>query len=616
MKLFSLVLATLATGERTLETLQSLTKGKNLPAIPQVEATGIKAGADFTFRAEITKSGFENLALITSKDLNNWKKSGEYHFVANVRSDGEEILDTWYKDKISISNKSATGFDVKLTNQETTDFFMVVGLCDPLDSTCKEFDLSKKVYQANLYSNDGAVNLAYEIVNGKPKLTCHTEATGEADLYFKPADLPFQRSGNTITAEQPPTSWFQSNRAITHITCKTPFASSKVLRFVDQTDIQTDKTAVLAGWELKHTCDSLPPQAATVKLFAGNQYEQDHSQFDIPADGGSQSKGDIKLERSGDKLIFTGLKAESNMKKALSCMYYSNSPVQLVGFTKPIAYDVHDEPTPRLPVTAEIVAPVCGFDLQADAQEIGVCKTGGDRATSFPPTQLQWKINKADGSAVFYPETPKETSHLPLNIPLTQDLAGATAECLDTRVGTDESAQSTVATGLTSIQYRVFTTEFNIKVASGEDNVKCFSEQFPDYTDECSDIAEIKQPDIILCPSTFTPNNVTCTFIMKDGRTETKLWQNDECIESTNPVPCDKSAVEDCPEPPKFDEISEEAGGSLIWLICFAIAAAFGAVLIFLNKQKTKETYEITESDESGNKFDTSACSSLVQIDE
>ena len=58
-----------------------------------------------------------------------------------------------------------------------------------------DFDLSTKVYQANLYSNGGEVHLAYEMENGKPVLTCHTDATGEADLFFEPADLPFARSG-------------------------------------------------------------------------------------------------------------------------------------------------------------------------------------------------------------------------------------------------------------------------------------------------------------------------------------------------------------------------------------------------------------------------------------
>lgn len=69
--------------------------------------------------------------------MNNWKKSGEYHFVANVRHDAVEILDTWYDGKISISNQHGTGFDVKISDQQTTDYYMVIGLCDPMDSKCK-----------------------------------------------------------------------------------------------------------------------------------------------------------------------------------------------------------------------------------------------------------------------------------------------------------------------------------------------------------------------------------------------------------------------------------------------------------------------------------------------
>ena len=64
--------------------------------------------------------------------------------------------------------------------------------------------------------------------------------------------------------------------------------------------------------------------------------------------------------------------------------------------------------------------------LSATAQDIGVCETDG--ATSFPPTLLQWQITKADGSVLNFPDSPKETSHLPLHIPLTEDLAGAVAK--------------------------------------------------------------------------------------------------------------------------------------------------------------------------------------------
>ena len=78
---------------------------------------------------------------------------------------------------------------------------------------------------------------------------------------------------------------------------------------------------------------------------------------------------------------------------------------------------------------------------------------------------------------------------------------------VDSRVGTDEEPRATVATGITSIQYRQFTSDsdLQVKVANGEDNVQCSSAKFPDHTVECSDIAEIPKPSIVLCPSTFTP---------------------------------------------------------------------------------------------------------------
>lgn len=53
------------------------------------------------------------------------------------------------------------------------------------------------------------------------------------------------------------------------------------------------------------------------------------------------------------------------MKKALACTYYSSSQ-QLIGFTTPTAYDIHDEPTPRLDVSAQITQPTCGFDLTGE----------------------------------------------------------------------------------------------------------------------------------------------------------------------------------------------------------------------------------------------------------
>ena len=54
-----------------------------------------------------------------------------------MRHDAVDILDTWYDGKISISNQHGTGFDVKISDQQTTDYYMVIGLCDPMDSKCK-----------------------------------------------------------------------------------------------------------------------------------------------------------------------------------------------------------------------------------------------------------------------------------------------------------------------------------------------------------------------------------------------------------------------------------------------------------------------------------------------
>ena len=66
------------------------------------------------------------------------------------------------------------------------------------------------------------------------------------------------------------------------------------------------------------------------------------------------------------------IQADSDMKKALACTYYSSSQ-QLIGFTIPTAYDVHDEPTPRLDVSAQITQPTCGFDPSSIALRFLSC---------------------------------------------------------------------------------------------------------------------------------------------------------------------------------------------------------------------------------------------------
>ena len=56
--------------------IKTLTSGRSLPAIPQVEPSHLLTGTDFNFKAEITKSGFENLAApspYTSAILKEWK---------------------------------------------------------------------------------------------------------------------------------------------------------------------------------------------------------------------------------------------------------------------------------------------------------------------------------------------------------------------------------------------------------------------------------------------------------------------------------------------------------------------------------------------------------------
>ena len=85
---------------------------------------------------------------------------------------------------------------------------------------------------------------------------------------------------------------------------------------------KTDTTPILAGWDLEHTCGSLPSNANTVKLFAGNQYEKDFIQFEVPSDGGSETKSGITISRSGDNLKFTGIEVSLLVKSTLNVLLF------------------------------------------------------------------------------------------------------------------------------------------------------------------------------------------------------------------------------------------------------------------------------------------------------
>jgi len=82
-----------------------------------------------------------------------------------------------------------------------------------------------------------------------------------------------------------------------------------------------------------------------------------------------------------------------------------------------------------------------------------------------------------------------------------------------------------------------------------------------------------------------TISHANCTATLINGQVlESKEYKNEDCIDTIDQVPCEDSASAPCP--PKKDEIEE--GGSMVWLICFIIAAALGAVLVYLNRAKSK----------------------------
>merc|ERR1711953_1355722 len=101
--------------------------------------------------------------------------------------------------------------------------YMVLALGDVMSKNFR-YDVSQKVYRANVYSGD--LDLHYELVNGKPELVCSTKATGQADLTFD-SELTIKRDGsNTVRVEQPSSDWFSTNRNTAYITCKSPFAEA------------------------------------------------------------------------------------------------------------------------------------------------------------------------------------------------------------------------------------------------------------------------------------------------------------------------------------------------------------------------------------------------------
>ena len=183
---------------------------------------------------------------------------------------------------------------------------MVLGLGDVMAMEV-EFQVSNKVHRANVYNvgNENALDLYYELVNGKPELVCCADSTERPDLTFT-TGLTNQVDGKCIRASQPNSAWFSKNRNTEWISCKTPFEEKKVLRFIDLNDAKQNGEAALVGWDLEHECGPVPANAQNVRLYMGKQIEKDYARF--PIGGGQQ--GSITMTKSGDKLKFTGVKVK------------------------------------------------------------------------------------------------------------------------------------------------------------------------------------------------------------------------------------------------------------------------------------------------------------------
>merc|ERR1711935_1315331 len=298
-------------------------------------------------------------------------------------------------------------------------------------------------------------------------------------------------------------------------------------------------------------CGPVPANAENVRLYKGEQNEKDFAHF--PISGGEQ--GDIKMTKNGDKLKFTGVKAEPVIEKA--------DPVT---------------------VTASLNTPQCGFDVKAAEQEVGTCSSMNGDKMPFPATLLQWEVTKADGSIIKYPTEPKKTTQLPLVLTLGPELKGATAVCYDQRVGMEEPRRTNVPTGAPALTLTKHTSMVKIHIKG--DAITCESDAF-DINDECSDVGEVLTPDVIMCPATMTPMQATCSLKMKDGSImKSEPYENANCLVT--------------PNPPKFDEQGGEIeeGGSmwLVAVICFLGAIVGGLVLVLMNKS-TEAEYTVTEDD-------------------
>jgi len=409
MKLNLALLSAATASSHTLEILQKYVNAKDLPYIPQTEYTDIKRGTDLTFTVEVVKNKLDNFVVLTSSDGKNWKGDHGYNFVANVRADGFEFYNSLFEDKMTFDRVSQTSMKVTIKGDSGDNSYMVLGLGDVM-ATSVEFQASNKVHRANVYNvgNENALDLYYELTpNGKPELVCCADSTAQPELTFT-TGLTYKTEGKCIRASQPNSAWFSKNRNTEWISCSTPFEEKKVLRFIDLNDAKQNGEAALVGWNLEHECGPVPANAENVRLYKGEQNEKDFAHF--PISGGEQ--GDIKMTKNGDKLKFTGVKAEPAMEKAVMCAFFDNRD-KCLGYSAPAKYVVIAKADP-VTVTASLNTPQCGFDVKAAEQEVGTCSSMNGDKMPFPATLLQWEVTKADGSIIKYPTEPKKTTQLPL----------------------------------------------------------------------------------------------------------------------------------------------------------------------------------------------------------
>jgi len=563
----------------------------------------------------------ESFALVKS-DSNEFKSP--YNFVAFIRDKNAvkvHVFDPAYEGRVSVGGSDKKfQIDIHGVDQSESSFFCVISINDVLDEK-PSLEVDQSTYTPNVYSGSvGAQYLGRDVIVAWQDADKKAKINFDNELITRPAtdDEKAQISGlsasaTVIAADRPSDDWFSvsSHREAKFITISTSFSSVKVLRFFNAQDVASKLEPVLVGWNVDFSCGPVPDAAVDIEIKAGNG-----------ADIVSVKKEKLSSVTVTDGYVqFPSMKATPEMDNKAGGLFcvFSNGP-SILGISAPTVYTIHSAPSPRPNFDVKFNTHDCGLvdDIE---QEIATCHVPKDQIKDvFPPIYLQWEVRLADGEIQKFPAAPEKTMSLALSVVANRAIySGASIECVDYHVTDQNEDLSSATVSRTSpsnganFEFRKLTDHLTFDIATG----KCSSNYFGRDTateNKCSDVQSWEEPVIGFCPATAdTPGHVNCTANMLNGKSLSYSWQNPECTDVDTPqLPCEMSSVEECPPPlaPHTGDNSGEAGGSLIWLLFFALAAVGGALLIFLNKRKEKS------ASQTGNKLNDDTQASLIDEDD